>query len=319
MPAIITHHLFGEDASRRLPAHCSFDQEELLAFLLGNQGPDPFYFCFTSTPMAIQACHRFAERMHQEQVIEALIAARDAVAYLPVADQPIGRAFTLGLVAHYLLDSEAHAFILAQEDDICSAGVGLENAHDQVHALIESDLDTWMLWSARQQTIVDAPAWADLARTDHISRVAGTIFSQVAWQIFSISLGSDHYEGSLRDYEMVYKAIDPTGNPRGRMIVGAARLGTRFSRLDALSHAAQPIDRCPAANLDCHPWIDPLTGRAKAVSFPDVYYDSLDLWTDLAETFLHGNAAALKQAMLRGYDGKPLQQTTEQATEPATE
>ncbi len=309
MPAIITHHLFGEDASRRLPADMAPGEEELLAFLLGNQGPDPFYFCFTATPTVIQACHTFAEAAHEQHVVDALLAARDAVSHLPVDDQGIGRAFVLGLLAHYLLDSEAHAFILAQENDICNAGVGLEDAHDEVHALIESELDTWMLWSSRKQTIADAPAYGDLARTERVSRVAGAIFSQVAWQVFGTTIGPDRYEGCLRDYELVYRAIDPTGNPRGRMIAGAERLGSRYSRLEALSHAAEVNEDCPAANLDCHPWLDPLTGTQKSTSFPDIFYDTLDRWPHLAEAFMHGDATLLKQLIVRGYDGSPLNQT----------
>ena len=307
MPAIITHHLFGEDASRRLPAALLFSEEELLAFLLANQGPDPFYFCFTATPTSIQTCHSFAQRMHREHVVDALMVARSCISQLPEADRGIGRAFALGLLAHYLLDSEAHSFIRAQEDAICGAGVGLEDAHEQVHALIESEIDTWMLWSARQQTIADAPAHADLARTERVSRVGGTMLSQIAWQVFGMTLNPERYEGCLRDYEKVYRAIDPLGNPRGRMIAGAERLGSRYSILNALAHTEQVGEDCPAANLACHPWIDPSTGEQRVESFPDIFYDSLDDWTALAEAFLRGEREALAAIMRRGYNGMPLQ------------
>lgn len=306
MPAIITHHLFGEDASRRLPDGLAFGEEELLAFLLANQGPDPYYFCFSATPMSIQTCHAFAARMHEDKVVDALMVARENVSHLPQEDQGLGRAFVLGLLAHYLLDSEAHAFIQVQEDAICNADADLADAHDQVHALIESELDTWMLWSARQQTIADAPAHADLKRTKRVSRVGGTIFSQVAWQVFGMTLNPERYEGCLRDYEMVYRAIDPTGNPRGRMIAGAERLGSRYSLLNALSHAAEAGDDCPAANLDCRTWIDPATGEQRMDSFPDVFYNSLDKWRDLAEVFMGGDRAAFATALERGYDGAAL-------------
>ncbi len=306
MPAIITHHLFGEDAAKRLPDSLSFDGEELLAFLLGNQGPDPYYFCFTSTPAAIQACHRLAAEMHGAHEAQGLLAARDAVGYLPAVDQGIGRAFALGLLAHYLLDSEAHAFILAQENAICDAGVGLENAHDEVHALIESELDTWMLWSTRHQTIAEAPADGNLAHTDRIARIGGTILSQVAQQVYGIRLSPERYAGCLRDYELVLRAIDPTGNPAGRMITGAERLGSRFSRLDALSHAAEPTEDCPAANLDCHPWRDPLTDEEQTTSFPDIFYDSLELWPAMAAAFTRGNPEEFEALVRRSYDGAPL-------------
>lgn len=309
MPAIITHHLFGEEASRKLPDDLTFSEEELLAFLLGNQGPDPYYFCFTATPPVIRTCHAFAEDMHAERVIEALLAVRDAATSLPADDQGVGRAFALGLLAHYLLDSEAHAFIAAQEVAICSSGVGLEDAHDQVHALIESELDTWMLWNMRKLSVIDAPAQGNLARTERVSRVAGALFSQVAWQIFGIRLVPDRYEGCLRDYERVYQAIDPLGSRRGRMLSGAERLGSRYSILDALAHSATPSESCPAANLACKPWDDPLTHTQKTTSFADIFYDSLEAWPILAEAFMQGGTpgrSALDELVKRGYDGKPL-------------
>ncbi|MDI9590684.1 MAG: hypothetical protein QM302_06590 [Acidobacteriota bacterium] len=315
MPAIITHHLFGEEAARRLPGEPSYDGEELLAFLLGNQGPNPYCFCFTATPATIQTAHRLSELMHADKEAEALLLARDAVSHLPVGDQAVGHAFVLGLLAHYLLDSEAHAFIVAQERAICDADAELEGAHDQVHALIESELDTWTLWSARHQTIADAPAQANLARTERIGRVAGTILSQVAWQAFGLTISPDRYEGCLRDCELIYRAIDPTGNPYGRMIAGAERLGARYSLLDALSHAAAPTEDCPAANLDCHPWHDPLTGEGRAASFADVLHDALGRWPALAEAFTRGEQEALRGLMRRGYDGTPLEPTPQEADE----
>ena len=44
MPALITHHLFGEESIDRLPAGIINTDEERCAFLLANQGPDPFFF-----------------------------------------------------------------------------------------------------------------------------------------------------------------------------------------------------------------------------------------------------------------------------------
>lgn len=306
MPAIITHHLFGEDASRKLASNHPFNEEELLAFLLGNQGSDPYYFCFTATPAAIQACHTLARVTHQDSVIDALLVARDAVTYLPQDDQKIGQAFALGLVAHYLLDSEAHAFIHAQEEQLFAVDESLREAQAQIHALIESELDTWLLWNTRKQTIAEAPAHGDLVRTERVSRIAGTICSQVAWQVYHITVSPDRYEGCLRDYELIYRTIDPKGNRYGRMLSGAERLGVRYSLLDALSHTDKPTEDCPSANLACHPWRDELTGEEKTTSFPDVFYDSLDAWPALAEAYTRGDVDGLKALIRRDYNGAAL-------------
>lgn len=306
MPAIITHHLFGEEASRKLPTTLGLEEEELLAFLLANQGPDPFYFCLSATPMGIRSCHELAEAMHEGHELAALVSARENVQYLPAEDRGVGRAFALGLLAHYLLYSESHAFIGSQVNAICSAGVGLDDSQDQVEALIQSELDTWLLWSSRKQTIADTPAWANLARTPHVSRIGGTIFSQVAWQVFGIKLPPERYERCLRDYELVYRAIDPIGNPRGKMLSGAERLGKRHSLLDALAHTDAPSDDCPSANLACHPWRDPLTGTDQTTSYGDVFYHALEQWPALAQAFVEGDDEALRSLMLRTYQGTPL-------------
>ncbi len=306
MPAIITHHLFGEEASHKLPEGICFDEEELLAFLLANQGPDPFYFCFTAPLLASRTCHDFAEAMHASHELGALTAARDAVRHLPEEDQGVGRAFVLGLLAHYLLDSEAHPFITSQVDAICGADVGLEDAQEQVDALIQSDLDTWMLWCSRKQTINDTPAWANLTRTPRTGRIAGTIFSQVAWQIFGIKLRPERYEQSLHDYELLYHTIDPRGNLRGRVLAEAERLGTRYSLLDALAHTDQPSDECASANLACHPWRNPFDNSEHTTSFADIFYDTLELWPALAEAFSSSDDDALTTLMRHDYQGRPL-------------
>ena len=303
MPAIITHHLFGEDASRKLPEKLHFADEELFAFLLGIQGPDPFYFCFTAAPQTIQACHALARSIHGSRESDLLLATRDAVSHLPADDQAIGRAFSLGLLAHYLLDSEGHAFIRSQERALCEANPDLAGARSQVHALIESDLDVWMLWSKRKQTIKEIPAYEYLARTKRITLIGGTIFSQVAWQIYNIKLGSDAYEGSLRDYELLYRTIDPAGNPRARVLKGIERIGLKSSYLEALAHSDEPTDECAAANLACNPWPDPLTGKRRYASFPDIYYDALSMWSPMAEAFIKSDRSTLETLMQRNYNG----------------
>lgn len=308
MPAIITHHLFGEEASHKQPEGLALAEEELLAFLLGNQGSDPFSFCMSAMPTVIKSTRRMAKHFHGQPVVEALCAARDAVACLPPEDQGVGRAFTWGLLAHYLLDSEAHAFILAQENALCAAGYGLEDAHKEVHAIIESELDTWMLWSLRRQTIADVPAWTNLARTDRVTRAAGALFSQVAWQVFGKSLRPDSYGRCLADYERFYRIVDPTGNTRGRALAKAGELAQHLAHLEALSHTDAPTENCPAANLNCRPWIDPLTGEEKTTSFPDVFYGALESWPGLIEAYESGERDALERLVLRDYWGNPISQ-----------
>ena len=66
MPALITHHLFGEESIDRLPAGIVTSDEERCAFLLGNQGPDPFFFRVRTPYM--RDCMQLARVMHRSRM-----------------------------------------------------------------------------------------------------------------------------------------------------------------------------------------------------------------------------------------------------------
>ena len=149
MPAIITHHIFGEDVLRTLPAGMVEGEEEVLAFLLGNQGPDPLFARFSTAPSVAVRCRRLGHAMHDGRVVEAAFAMRDGVSHLPVADERVGRAFALGALGHYALDRTAHPFVFAQQEALAAAEPSLAGAGSELHAVIESDIDSWILWEKR--------------------------------------------------------------------------------------------------------------------------------------------------------------------------
>lgn len=304
MPALITHHLFGEEASSRIPQNLIGDQEELLAFLLGNQGPDPFFLRFTSLPGHIAASHQLARAMHEKDIVPALASLREGVAHLPQVDKGVGRAFVLGLVGHYVLDSQAHPFIYAQQAAICRAGTGLEGRQHEVHALIESDLDTWMLWNMRHQGVDEVPTASLLTRTERINRVAGALFSQTAFQVFGIRLSPGQYGGAVRDYATVYRAIEPPGSPTSTSVVLLEHAFTHYQMAEAFAHRAETSEECAAANLDLQPWTDAASGKVREDSFPDIFFDSLDIWEKAAEDYVRGGLDRLwERCGRRNYDG----------------
>jgi hypothetical protein len=306
MPAIITHHLFGEDAANRLPEGIIDGQEELLAFLLGNQGPDPLWAHFLAPRTVNDACSQLASAMHKERIVETLMALRTAVSHLPEADERVGRAFALGMLAHYVLDSTTHPFVFAQERALLDADPDLKPVHDDVHAVIESDLDTWMLWSQRGLTVADAPTTANLAHTERILHVAGALVSQVAWQVFGIEVGAEAYGGSVRDYSLIYAVVDPAPSLGTEVLKLLDGIVPHASYARALAHYVNTNDECPAANLACHPWTNPATGEVRGVSFPDLFFEALDRWPAMAEAFTYGNEVELRSLSRElDYEGRP--------------
>ena len=295
MPALITHHLFGEAAVTSLPEGLVQGQEELLAFLMGNQGPDPFFARFFTRPDKAAVAHRLAHEMHEEHVAGAFVCLRQAVTHLWEEDKGVGRAFVLGMAGHYLLDRTTHPLVFAEQDAICEAGVGLEGAGVDVHAVIESDIDTWMLWQERHATVLDCPPDMELALTSRIARVAGALFSQVAWQVYNLRVGADEFGRSVRDYAFVYRRIEPAGSMRCDGYAAIERLLQPHSHLRAMAHQVLRSDECASANLERHPWTDPSTGEVSCDSFADLYHKALADYAGFVESYVRGGGLNVEE------------------------
>ena len=307
LPAIITHHLFGEDASSLFPEGILTGQEDLIAFLLGNQGSDPFWARFSTAPGVTRACHQFASRMHSEKVGEALIGLRNCVNHLREDDKNIGRAFALGVAAHYVLDSVAHPLVYAQQEGIVAADPSLKDARPEIHAIIEADLDSWLLWEKRNLVIPETPCTQALARTSHIDQVAGAMLSQVAWEVFGISIGATEYGLAVRDYQLFYRLIDSPQKPITRVITRLERVRRRHSWLLAHTHRTITDGECPFANLDHRRWKNPATGETSTASIPDLFHDALTAWPEFSKRLAEGDLTRL-DAMIAGidYNGRPI-------------
>lgn len=289
MPAIICHHIFGEDAAAMLPEGMIDGEEELLAFLLGNQGPDPLFARFSTLPGAAAADHRLAHQMHDGRCGQALMAFRDGVQHLPVADERIGRAFVLGLLAHYRLDSVAHPFVFSQQEALAAASPALAGAQEDLHAVIESDIDSWILWEKRRATVLERPAHMNLMRTERICRVAGALFSQVAFSVYGRTMGAEEYGACVADYEFEYRMLDPAGSLTARAVGALERLVKPHSFAQAMTHRVVRSCECAAANLDRRGWSDPTDGCVRHESFADLFEEALAGYPELAEAFVRGN------------------------------
>ncbi|WP_321973441.1 zinc dependent phospholipase C family protein [Paratractidigestivibacter sp.] len=288
MPAIICHHIFGEDAATALPAGMLDGEEELLAFLLGNQGPDPLFARFLTLPSLARADHRLGHEMHDTSCEQALIAFRSGVSHLPAADERVGRAFVLGLLAHYCLDSVTHPFVFAQQAALAAADPSLAGSAPELHAVIESDIDSWILFEKRGADVLERPAHTNLMRTERICRVAGALFSQVAYQIYGMSINPEEYGRCVADYELKYRLLDPAGAPRARTVGALERIVRVHSFAEAMAHRVVSSSECPAANLEGRAWANPADGRKRHESFADLFDAAQVSYPVLAEAFSRG-------------------------------
>lgn len=295
MPALITHHIYGEDVVSSLPHGMVSGEEELLAFLLGNQGVDPLSARFSTLPHVVRSCYQFAFQMRSSHVSRAFLALRDGVGRLPLGDERIGRAFTLGMMGHYALDRAASALVSSQQQGLVAADPSLAPFAPEVRALIESDLDTWLLWEKRAASVEERPAATSLMRTTRVERVGGALLSQVALAIFDLSVGAGEYARAARDYERLYASAEESGSLRARATVGLERLGRASARAVIVAHRTCPAPAAAAANLDRRPWRDPTTGTVRHDSFADLFEEARLAYPALAEALVRGDEKRLRK------------------------
>lgn len=304
MPALIAHNLFAERCASALPDQMSPDEEEKLAFALGAQGPDPFFFRWTGPVTHNHACHVLAHDMHAEKVSDALACLRRSVDCLVGEDQELGRAFVLGLFSHYWLDSHAHPFIYAQQYALIEADPELAPSHNEVHTVIEADLDSWLLWLFKKEAAETGKAsLGALETTERVSRVGSALFSQVAHEVFGLSINAEQYGYAVRDYRRVYHALEPKGRLSELALTNVEEAAHTYSMLGALIHPAHAEAACASGNTAHHEWKDPATGTSSTKDFLQVFEDAVRSWPEAAASFLAGDPLA-PLAAGRNYNGE---------------
>lgn len=276
MPAIITHDFFGRDVYDKLYTTIGGSKDEADAFLLGNQGPDPLFYCVVSPSLA--KYNRLGSKLHHENPAEVLAAFKASLSILSESEQPIGRAYALGFLCHYLLDSAMHPFVYYHEYTICDAGEpDLDRSHaSEVHAVIESELDELVLYNKRQQTISEFnPATAILKASDNVLHIISKMYAYVAMVVFGATVPQDLFERSVRDFRLVQRAFySPSGMKRALM--GTLERTLRpHSFFQSMSHRPIELHESTFDNRNHHPWKNPFTDEVRTDGFWDIYHQAL--------------------------------------------
>ncbi len=277
MPAILTHDFFGRDVYDELFDTIGGTKDEFDSFLLGCQGPDVMFFSHLNP--AQTSSWYVGREMHRADPVMLLSAFQRTIAKMPEDSYGIGRSYLFGLICHYVLDSNMHPFIYAQQRAIANAGVaGLDRSHEsEIHAEIESELDVLVLSTKREVTIKEyVPSKKTLRISKPALRVISCIYKNVAAQKpISRDISADAFSSALSTYRLVIGMLhSPTGVKRS--ILGAVeRVFRDHSFAQAMSHRDKLLFESDFDNRQRNPWTDPWTGKVKATGFWDIYGSSL--------------------------------------------
>lgn len=272
MPAIITHDFFGRDVYDALYARIGGSRDEADAFLLGNQGPDPLFYVVATPHLARH--HRLGSLMHAEKPSELIAQFKQAINLLEPHERAVGRAYALGFLCHYTLDSTMHPLVYRQEYDLCDAGEPGLSRDDggEVHAVIESELDELVLFTKRGQTVATFnPSREILRASAEVLRIVSKLYASAALNVYGQVVPASLFTAAVIDFRLVQSAFySPSGTKR-EAIGSIERLVRNHSFFQAMSH--RPVELTESA-FDNHAhaaWSNPFTGEVRTASFWDLY------------------------------------------------
>ncbi len=134
MPSMYTHQAFGNEVERNLPKEIrELTDRHRDLFSIGFQGPDIFFFYH---PLSWGEVPRYGNRMHDLPGHAFFGRALECYRCLPehspqeTAFKEAAKAYLLGVLCHYTLDSTCHGFI----EKVAASGV-------TTHAALEGDYD----------------------------------------------------------------------------------------------------------------------------------------------------------------------------------
>ncbi len=282
MPAIITHDQFGRDALE-LPA-CSFieGERERNAFLLGNQGPDPLFYCVANPTTAKYV--KLGNHMHHTEPSALMSSMANSLVYLPESAHGIAKAYIAGFLCHYLLDRAEHPLVYAQQYALCDAGVEKLGSKDgsEVHAIIESDLDEMMLWTRRGETVRSFRPQKEILKADRQTlSIISYLFSMAVRDAYGQDVRPDLFSKSVLGFRRVQGVFHSAHGKKRAVLGGIERRFRRHSFVQAMSHRAVELDVSEFENHDHAAWVNPFSKAVSTASFHDLYAEALaqaDRW-----------------------------------------
>lgn len=290
MPAIITHDQFGRKALAKAAAGVVSNERERNAFLLGNQGPDPLFYCVVNPTTA--KYHKLGNLMHHADPSALLFSLAQSLVYLPEAAHPLAKAYIAGFLCHYLLDRAEHPLVYAQQYALCDAGIdGLSDKDgSEVHAIIESDLDEMVLWTCEGKTVASFSPHKEILKADRQTlAIISYLVSMAVHDAYGKEVSPDLFTKSVLGFRRIQHVFH---SPRGIKRTALGNIERKFRKhsfVQAMSHRAVELTVSEFDNHQRAAWINPFTKTVSTASFQDLFNQTLEQATEYIPQIVSGN------------------------------
>lgn len=279
MPGIVTHHVFGTDVYESCAQVIGDTPDALDAFLLGNLGPDPFFYLATTPPT--RKYRRLGQTMHKQRTPELLFAMHERFI---ADDQPleaaVRKAYALGFLCHYLLDSTVHPLVYAQQHAICETPIeGLTGGwpHRVVHATIETSIDEYVLTSRLGATAATLPPHKTMLRCSVVALASlSRAYSLALNDVYGLRYSDTVFVSAVGLNRVAQQALDSKSAGLRQRFDYLGGIGMASAYIQALSHRGEPRPSTPFTNDDHIAWDVPLSeGEVINASFDELFAAAL--------------------------------------------
>ena len=258
MPNLVSHYLLASDVIERAEGRVPFLSGHESEFYIGTQGPDLLFYSFLSLRdfHPLIAGRKYGSILHRENGSNLLEHLCQRIQKIQDPDRSNGfKAFTLGLLAHLVLDRETHPLTYYL--------TGFDRGHLIRHSRLES---AYAVNQCREKNLSELIRHPDRVLPED-ERVIDTLdqdFAPVLGEIFKIEFPAHPLKDALKAYRRLIRFVSsPLSAP--------VRLGELKSlRMD-------PRVGTDAMNSGRRAWRDPETGDLRNDSFDDLFNRAEDI------------------------------------------
>lgn len=249
---------------------------------LGSLGPDPLFYLGILPPKLHlpTAKKRIGNKLHKLDGRELFRALLEEAVTIDIQDCKVKKyserernsfkAFVFGQFAHYLLDREAHPYIL-YESGFDENGKITGKYHYQ-HAYFESQIDVVLAKKYGLKGFLENPSEI-YSCTKNIGTEIDFHFGNALKRIYpEIKLPKDFYSNALQNMSSLIRFMNHQGKLKAKLV-----------GKNNLASLALPTWDCPESvlNLDHDLWRHPVTGKLQNDSFYEMMNRCISLLSNL--------------------------------------
>ena len=302
MPATVTHAYFAMDIYEQLPIGLKkllLDKKARLRMFA--QSMDAMYFYHIFLPYKGSRQRQFGYYFHRHDSQTFFINLVNYIKYNGYYKNSDVMAFLYGFIAHYLLDSTVHPFVIAQcgyydktSKERRKATKKYRNLHDEAETLFDL-----MMIKEREKKSPSAFKLQDYCfDLTPFSQELNEVIDYTFQETFDAHHMHKYYYQSLKDMHkmMRYFRYDRTGIKKlGYSIVEGLTLRQTF-HFSVISYHQSLKKLNDYRNLQHHTWIYPTKkSEASTASFDDLYQKAIKTITSVNQYFQDKKKVDLKK------------------------